>query len=205
MQELTKVFNGTILPIDMINDREFMVDISGIAKANGKNIGDWRDSKRMQKIFKLKEKSFNLKQAELLHQVGHSTIIHSSLLVNFARFISVEFEDWCDNTIMDILTGNYRKEINQLKAEKKLAMLRDDGTTSVRGISQRTRFSEKQIRTFAQSLELVKPKIRDTLFWVVADQHDGLVTAETEFSTPYFSLERMTHLLDQAYPLDEEE
>jgi len=96
------------------------------------------------------------------------------------------------------------KEIAKLLAEKKKATLRDDGTTSVRGIAQRTNYTEKQIRDFAVSLGLIQKEIKDTLFWKIKDDKNGLVVSTSEYSTPYFDLKRMTSLLDQEYGDTEE-
>ncbi len=40
-KELTKVFDGIPLSISTINDEEFMVDVSGISRKNGKNFKEW--------------------------------------------------------------------------------------------------------------------------------------------------------------------
>ena len=203
MKELTQVFNGTLLKVEAINDKEFMVDVSGIAKAYGKSIAKWKDTDRFKELAKIRKSTFKGNLTETRQGNGGYTKIHNSMLVSFARFISAEFEVWCDDFIYDYLTADKDAEIKKLKAEKKLATLRDDGTTSVRGIAQRSEYTEKQIRVFAESLGLIKKEIKDTLYWKVQDEKNGLVSADSEFGTPYFDLDRMVGLLAQEYAEDE--
>lgn len=44
-KELLKVFDNTVLPIEVINEKEFMINVSGITKKYGKNFTDWKNSK----------------------------------------------------------------------------------------------------------------------------------------------------------------
>ena len=202
MRELTQVFNDTLLNVESINEKEFMIDVSGIAKSHGKNITNWKESKRMKEtLTKLEELGFS-NSTLIKTEHGSGTMIHSKLLINFARFISVDFEMWCDEFILNYLTKSNKAkdiEIARLKAEKKLCMVTEDGYSSARGIAQRSRFSEHQVKTLAKDLGLVKQEIKDILFWRVIDEKKGLVRPDIN-KTPYYDVERFTDLLDQAYP-----
>lgn len=121
MEELTKVFKGIDIKVDVIDDRNMMFDISGIANKFGKNITEWKNSKRNKEIIKLLEKSNNLKETDLIKRIGHTTKIHNKMLINFARFISPEFEVAADEIIYDILTGDKKLADTELeKLDKKL-------------------------------------------------------------------------------------
>ena len=116
-KDLMKVFDGIPLSISTINDEEFMVDVSGISRKNGKNFKEWSEGKRIKEIIKIYEKSYNLEQSELVLISGNKQSIHNKLLVPFARFISAEFEVWADNMIFDLLTGKKKLELeNQIKS-----------------------------------------------------------------------------------------
>lgn len=124
MKELTKVFKGVSIPVKIVDDKNMYFDISGIARKFGKNITEWKNSKRNKEIFKLLEKSNNLKESELIKKFGYETKIHNKLFINFARFISPEFEIEADKILYDILTGkkslieNEKKELLE-KLDKK--------------------------------------------------------------------------------------
>ena len=146
-KDLTKVFNGEPLKIEMIDGTdEFMVDISGIATKNNVSITNWSDSRatllrravvekwnvgdddprKMSKKELLSVKNSLRKKAnstesralvEVLHGDNGCTKIHNSMLVSFARFLSVDFEIWCDNLVYDLLTGKKQLELeNQTKS-----------------------------------------------------------------------------------------
>ncbi len=206
VQELTKMFNDTILPVEVINEKEFMIDITGIAKSKGKKISEWVEGKRTKELLKLKvdKSTFKGNLIQTKQGKGGYTKIHNSMLISFARFISVEFEDWCDETIYQILTESKDKEIAKLKAEKKLCTIRDDGTTSTRGLAQRTKYTEAEIKTCFKELGGIKQEIRDTLFWSVKDPLKGIIVKDSEFGSPYFDYTRAIMILDQFYSEEEE-
>ncbi len=105
MQELTKVFHGIDIPVEYIDEENMWFDVSGVAHKHGKKITDWNNAKRTKEIVKEVEKSLSLGEHKLIKKVGQNTKIHRSLFVNFARFISVEFEIAADKIMMDILLG----------------------------------------------------------------------------------------------------
>ena len=196
-------FNGILLNIERVDEENFFINVSGVARKFGKNITDWRNSKGTKEYINELEKSNALKASLINTEIIGKTMIHSSLLVHFARFISPKFAVWADKLVYDYITGNLKKEIAKLKAEKMLAKIDDDGYTSVRGLSQRTKFSETEIREFAVDFGLIKKDIRDTMFWGVNDTKNGLVKANSKHGTPYFNMNRIVNLLEQYYDREE--
>jgi len=192
-------FNGILLNIERVDEENFFINVSGVARKFGKNITDWRNSKGTKEYINELEKSNALKASLINTEIIGKTMIHSSLLVHFARFISPKFAVWADKLVYDYITGNLKKEIAKLKAEKKLAMIDDDGYTSVRGLAQRTKYTEAEVRQFATECGLIKKEIRDTLYWNVVNEKNGLVKAKSKYGTPYFAMSRVTDLLDQFY------
>jgi len=122
--ELMKTFDGVVIPIEIIDEKNIYFDISGIAKKYGKNITEWINSKRMNETLKLLEKSNSLYPL-ILRKDRSGTKIHRKLFVNFARFISPEFEIKADEIITEILLdgkhlcekerSNYITTIKELK------------------------------------------------------------------------------------------
>lgn len=214
MKELTKVFNGTELEVEMIDDESFYINVSGIARANGKNFSDWVTSKKTKEIFKLKEISASLKKTELVVQSGNKTLIHNKVLVNFARFVSVEFEDWCDNTIYDILTGKYKieleaknKEIAKIKSEKKLCntyTLNGSEYSSCRGVAQRSNLKEKDIKPIFEKLGYIQEELVLTRFWRPTEKGmvDGIVSIDSK-GTPIYNIDETTNVVNQYYNLED--
>jgi hypothetical protein len=118
MQELTKVFKDVTIPVEVIDEKNIYFNITGIAKKYGKNITDWKKSKRILELAKQLEKSNGSASIKTEKKKGslEETKIHRSLLMNFARFISVEFEIEADKILYDILTGE-KKLIESQKTE----------------------------------------------------------------------------------------
>lgn len=199
MNELIKVFDNAVLPIQVINEKEFMIDVSGIANSHGKRFKEWKDSARVSALLKIREKSSNLKQSELILISGNSQKVHNTMLISFARFISAEFEIWCDDTIYEILTESKDREIKRLREERKLCMIDSDGYSSIRGIAQRTDYSESQIQQFFVKLGSIEDSIRPTKYWYMKDDMDGLLKSKGNFQTPYIHFNKAVNLLGQYY------
>jgi len=115
MKELIKVFNGAELNIEMINETEFMIDVSGIMTKNNKRFSRWEEVNL--NYIKLVQKRTNLNKTDLIRVVGHTTKIHNKLLVNFARYISDDFAVWCDDFIYKYLTEEKTKYISKLEEQ----------------------------------------------------------------------------------------
>jgi len=104
-------------------------------------------------------------------------------------FISIEKE------YQKQLISKKDEEIAKIKATQKLCLLTPDGFTSCRGLAQRTAFSEKEIRDFAEKTGLIKSKIKSTLFWEVSS--DDLIVQAGPNGTPYYNLEAMEDVMNQ--------
>ena len=124
MQELTKVFNGEPLRIEMIDEdkMEFWVDISGVALKNKKKISDYTKRDSFKNRLRVREKS----QSEVLLNIGQTVKIHSCMLINFATWVNDEFGVWCEDFIFDYLIQKRQDAINglstkQLEIENKYA------------------------------------------------------------------------------------
>ena len=117
MKELTRAFNGIEIPVEVIDDENMYFTVSAIARDNGKNITDWKNSKRTLELTKALDKSntYDLIKVEKEKGKQEVTKIHNSLFVNFARFISVDFEIASNKIIMDILLGS--KKICEVERE----------------------------------------------------------------------------------------
>ena len=121
MKELTKVFKGVSIPVEIIDEQNMYFDITGIASKYGKNITKWKSSKRILELTEELKKGnsyANFKFIKITKQFGknETTQIHRSLFMNFARFISIDFEIEADKILYDILTGNkvlIQNEINK--------------------------------------------------------------------------------------------
>ena len=204
MKELTKVFNGTPLQVEMLNDKEFMVNVSGIANKHGKKFSEFENRKSFKEYLKEVEKSLPLNSILIDKEIHNKTMIHSKILIEFARWLSPEFAVWCNEFIYDYLTSNKEAEIAQLKAEKKLCKV-ENGFSSIRGVAQRSRYSESDISVFCESLGLIERKIKPTLVWNVPDtcEYDYLVTTKSKHSTPYVKVDDIIDLMDQLQNTEE--
>ncbi len=122
--DLVKTFHGITIPVEIIDEENIYFNVSSIAKKYKKNITEWQNSKRMEKTLQLLEKS-NSQYPLILTKDRSGTQIHKKLFVNFARFISVEFEIKADEIITEILLdgkhlcekerAGYVHQIKQLK------------------------------------------------------------------------------------------
>ena len=106
MKELTRVFSGISIPVEIIDDKNMYFNISGIANKFGKNITEWKNSRRVKELLSRLEKSNSLNLNFIDERLHGVTKIHNTLLINFARFISVDFEIASNEILMDILLGN---------------------------------------------------------------------------------------------------
>lgn len=116
MKELTKVFKDVEIHIDVIDDKNVMFDISGIAHKYGKTISEWSKSKRISEKIKNLEKSGFLNKNKAIVKIANTTKIHNRLFVDFARWINPTFDIYADEIIYDILSGN-KKVIETEKTE----------------------------------------------------------------------------------------
>ena len=92
-----------------------------------------------------------------------------------------------------------KAKIKQLRADRKLCKL-EDGYTSIRGVQQRTGYTEKQIREMLKSMGGIESKIRKTPYWEVKSDLNGLVSQKSTFSTPYVNFDKTLAMLEEFYP-----
>ena len=195
MNELTKMFDNEVLAIEIINEKEFYIDVSGVSKKYNKQFTKWSSSERVKET--LKKRKFSV--SEPILNIGHSQKIHNSLLISFARNISVDFEIWCDDMIYELLTNAKDKEIERLKAEKKLCNIYENKWSSARGLVQHTTtdYSETEIKDFMNSMGLITPIHKVTRFWRVTDKglKSGLVKSDA-LKTPIYDMNKTIEYMD---------
>jgi len=105
MKELTKVFRGIDIPVEVIDDENMWFDISSISSRYNKRVSRWRQTDAFKEYIKVVQKCTNLTEPELIRQVGNQTKIHRKIFVNYARYINAEFAYRADEIITDILLG----------------------------------------------------------------------------------------------------
>ena len=103
MKELTRVFDGHNIEIEIIDEENMYFTVGSIARKYGKNITEWKESKRIKETIRMLEKSNGLNLNLIKENAFGKTQIHKKLFVNFARFISVAFEIKADEIITEIL------------------------------------------------------------------------------------------------------
>jgi len=117
MKELTKIFNGSELNIEMINDIEFMINVSGVANKYGKKFSEFENRKSFKEYLSIVEKSLPLNTTLINKEIHNKTMIHNKILIEFARWLNVEFAVWCDDFIYSYLTEEKTKYISQLEEQ----------------------------------------------------------------------------------------
>jgi len=182
MKELTKVFDGNELRVDMINDKEFYIDVTGIARKYGKDFRDWSNSKRVSDTIKKWEKSQSLSVTEMIIKTGNARKIHNKLLMSFARWISIDFEIFADNMVYDIITGNladkYQCEMQEALTKSRQCNVYVQGEnkfTSCRGLLQNvpelaSKYDEKSIKDLLFAKGLIEPVYKQVKTWRVTDK-----------------------------------
>jgi len=179
MTSITKVFNGEPLPIEVINDREFMIDVSGVINAYNKEHGTYKRFSRWKDdavgYIDAVRAGTNLKQDKLIFESGNVKKIHNKLLISFARYLSDEFAVWCDNTIYDILLGLKDDQIEKLTNEKHVCNIyfkNGKNYTSCRGLVQHTgiEYDEKTIKQNLFTMGYIEPYYKRTKHWRVTER-----------------------------------
>jgi hypothetical protein len=108
MQELTEVFKGIEIPVQVLDDKNMWFTISAVTTKYNKNITDWKNSRRVQETLRILETNKDIKGILIGEDAMGRTKIHKKLFVSYARFVSVEFEIKADEMITDILLGEKR-------------------------------------------------------------------------------------------------
>jgi hypothetical protein len=134
------------------------------------------------------------------------TYIHPKLVMSFARWCNPRFAVVCDEFITQSLISEQlaimnskNKEIERLKAEKKLCNVYDNKWSSARGLVQHTTtdYSETEIKDFMYSMGLISPIHKVTRFWRVTDKglKSGLVKSDV-LKTPIYDMEKTIEYMD---------
>ncbi len=105
MKELTKVFSNVKIPVEIIDEKNMYFTVSAITQKFGKNLHKWKSGSRVKELIRIVSKDTDIKGNLIDTDSLGRTKIHNSLFINFARFISVDFEIASNNILMDILTG----------------------------------------------------------------------------------------------------
>jgi len=196
-------FNGIMLNVERIDEENFFINVSGVTRKFNKQFVRWEEQESTKEYINtlIGTKAVSFNTSELIKKVKEKgkqkqTYIHSSLLVHFGRFISPKFAVWADKLVYNYITGNLKDEIKKLQNEKKLAKIDADGYVSVRGIAQRTGYTEAQIRSFVTKEGILKQTKRSTQYWKILNDMDGLTRTKGKYGTPYFEMDRIVDLLD---------
>jgi hypothetical protein len=91
--------------------------------ANRTTIDNWRRSANTSRYIKGLQSYANFTEEELITTLAGShsgTWIHEKLILNFARYVSIDFELWCDDVIRKVLEDGYyvSKDINEKQIDK---------------------------------------------------------------------------------------
>jgi len=105
MKQLSKVFNGVDIPVEVQDENNMWFDISNINRELKVRFSEWKNSNRVKNTLKLHEKSLSLNRPLIDDEVYGKNFIHRKMFTSFARFVSIEFEIKADEIIMDILLG----------------------------------------------------------------------------------------------------
>ena len=106
-------------------------DISGVANKANKRFSRYVERDEFKEYLKMCSNVHNLNETELIKKSGHQVKIHKVLLVDFARWINIEFAVFADKIIMDILLGNKHlceAKVETLENELKKEKSKKDGS-----------------------------------------------------------------------------
>jgi len=89
------------------------VNATQMCQANGKQIGDWLKTQDAERYMNAISTVTNIPLTDLIKKIkpdvnkgiGGGTWIHPKLAIKLARWISVEFELWCDEHIKTLMEG----------------------------------------------------------------------------------------------------
>ena len=106
MNEVVKVFEGKEIMFKMVDGEVY-------AKANSmcepKQLENWKNSVNTKRYLEALKNKDSLKSRELIlskrggEELGGGTWIHEKLILNLARYVSVDFELWCDEIIAELI------------------------------------------------------------------------------------------------------
>lgn len=123
-------YEGSGIEFEIING-EVYANATAMFSANNTRLDHWRNSESTRRYIEAVHRNLGIAESQLvivrkggLGQQG--TWIHEKLILNAARYCSVDFEIWCDERISEIITaqtttrqipGSYRDAVAALLAE----------------------------------------------------------------------------------------
>ena len=141
MKELSTIFNGVEMAVEVRDNDEMFFDISGIANKYGKRFSNFEKLDNTQNYLKSVRKVTLLNKTELIRKVGNSTIVHHLIMIEFARWINPAFSVLANKIVFDVLTEGCKvneKKVNKLeskliKKEERIAELQKKVYAKPRG------------------------------------------------------------------------
>lgn len=109
-KSIIKNYSGNKIEFKII-EREVYANANHMANGFGgsKKLENWKNSPNTKRYIEALERSLKNGERDLIivHQGGvaneQGTWIHEKLILNFARYLNVEFELWCDEQIATLL------------------------------------------------------------------------------------------------------
>ena len=145
---VTRNYLGNSIEFKMIDGRVY-ANANKMAEAFGgsKKLENWKASPNTKKYIEALERSLKSSERDLIivSQGGKATEqgtwIHEKLILNFARYLNVEFELWCDEQIATLLReGNVSiKKVTDIQ-NKRLEIMEMNAKT--RAAKQLTKLAE---------------------------------------------------------------
>jgi phage antirepressor YoqD-like protein len=159
MSNLIKhTYNGFDIEFELI-DGHVMANATAMCKANGKNVGDWLRLQSTEEYAVALAKKYDMQNPISAKKGGSTqgTWVHERILIDLARWISVDFAIWCDEKIVDLIrpkAAPVKLPANYIEALKALLT------------------SEEEKLVLQYELSEAKPKIE--FFDQVADSKDAI-------------------------------
>jgi hypothetical protein len=205
MSELMNFKQATLLDSDVsfAIENGLWLNATQVAKTYGKRMDNYfrDDAEYIEELTRLSSlKMSDLKRIVIGKGKMQGTYLHPKLVMSFARWCNPRFAIACDEFITQSLiseqlaiTKEKDKEIERLKAEKKLCNIYDGKWSTARGLVQHTStsYSETEIKDFMYSMGLIEPVHKVTRFWKTTEKglKSGLVKSDS-LNTPIYEMEK---------------
>ena len=117
-------FNNIEIPFNLDGGpSNIMVEVTGMAKAYGKKIAEWRRLPSTQKFLNdlMTEMGFSHTEDLIYSEKGGAnggcTWMHQLVLIEFARWLDSKFAIWCNKMIIEVIRQRFMNEMAQLNNE----------------------------------------------------------------------------------------
>jgi Asp-tRNA(Asn)/Glu-tRNA(Gln) amidotransferase C subunit len=117
MENNIKIFQyeNQAIEFDTTNN-SVMVNATEMAKVFGKLPANFLNTENTQKFIQIMSSRYCLNNNDIVRtSTNEGTWMHRKLALKFAAWLSPEFENWIMDTIEDILFGEDKRQIEQLK------------------------------------------------------------------------------------------